>query len=226
MKVGGGYKHDGAFADGRGGGLSADGTSCYGDTGGASRFFPQFEADDPAEVFRYIAKPSRAEKNAGCEDLAQSDGASVAPVASGKVMRCAECRRTHPVAYHGACVRCGGAVALDDAANDGSGRDGCATKANAHPTVKPLALMRWLIRLVTRPGDIVLDPFGGSGTTGAAALLEGRRVILVERDPRYAEIARARLQHAAPTRDRLATMATAPVRVEAPDFGPLFGGAR
>lgn len=191
-----------------------------------SRFFPQFEADDPAEVFRYVAKPSRAEKNAGCEDLAQSDGASVAPVASGKVMRCAECRRTHPVAYHGACVRCGGAVALDDAANDGSGRDGCATKANAHPTVKPLALMRWLIRLVTKPGDIVLDPFGGSGTTGAAALLEGRRVILVERDPRYAEIARARLQHAAPTRDRLATMATAPVRVEAPDFGPLFGGAR
>lgn len=97
---------------------------------------------------------------------------------------------------------------------------------NIHNTVKPLALMRWLIRLVTKPGDIVLDPFGGSGTTGAAALLEGRRVILVERDPRYAEIARARLQHAAPTRDRLATMATAPVRVEAPDFGPLFGGAR
>lgn len=43
---------------------------------------------------------------------------------------------------------------------------------------------------------------------------------------RFAEIARARLQHAAPTRERLATMATAPVRVETPDFGPLFGGSR
>lgn len=95
-----------------------------------------------------------------------------------------------------------------------------------HPTVKPIDLMRWLIRLVTRAGDVVLDPFGGSGTTGVAALAEGRRVILVERDPRFAEIARARLQHAAPTRERLATMATAPVRVETPDFGPLFGGSR
>lgn len=282
---GGAYHHAGAFSAERGGGLSADGSTCYvdpdgtesveawrcepgcavatldaqsggsassdrprfnsarpvtaskgaeaahvtggfSDTGTASRFFPQLDADDPAEVFRYVAKPSRAEKNAGCEDLAQNDGASVAPVASGKVMRCAECRRTHPVAYHGACVRCGGTVALDDAANDGSGRDGCATKANAHPTVKPVALMRWLIRLVTKPGDVVLDPFGGSGTTGVAALAEGRRVILVERDPRFAEIIRARLQHAAPTRERLATMATAPVRVEAPDFGPLFGGAQ
>ena len=201
VKVGGGYKHDGGFADGRGGGLSADGTACYGDTGGASRFFPQFEADYPAEVFRYVAKPSRAEKNAGCEGIPAElsnatgfDGASVA-------WRIGEDGARTPKAVR-------------------------QPVTNSHPTVKPLALMRWLIRLVTKPGDIVLDPFGGSGTTGAAALLEGRRVILVERDPRYAEIARARLQHAAPTRDRLATMATAPVRVEAPDFGPLFGGAR
>jgi hypothetical protein len=93
---------------------------------------------------------------------------------------------------------------------------------NAHNTVKPVALMRWLIRLVTKPGDVVLDPFGGSGTTGVAALAEGHRVILVERDPRFAEIARARLQHTAPTRERLATMATAPVRVDAPDWGDLF----
>ena len=54
------------------------------------------------------------------------------------------------------------------------------------------------MRLVTRPGDVVLDPFGGSGTTGVAAVAEGRRVILVERDPRYAEIARQRCAHATP----------------------------
>ena len=57
------------------------------------------------------------------------------------------------------------------------------------------------MRLVTRPGDVVLDPFGGSGTTGVAAVAEGRRVILVERDPRYAEIARQRCAHATPGTD-------------------------
>ena len=96
-----------------------------------------------------------------------------------------------------------------------------------HPTVKPVDLMRWLIRLVTQPGDVVLDPFCGSATTGVAALLEGRRFIGIERAPdagerAFAPIARARLEHAAPSRERLATMASTPVRVEAADFGPLF----
>ena len=134
VKVGGGYVNDGAFAASRGGGLAADGTACYGDTGTASRYFPQFPADDPdapwnEALFIYAPKPSRAERGAG----------------------------------------------------------------NDHPTVKSVALMRWLIRLVTKPGDVVLDPFGGSGTTGVAALLEGRRVVLIEREPQYAAIARARL---------------------------------
>ena len=81
-----------------------------------------------------------------------------------------------------------------------------SVQGNNHPTVKSISLMRWLIRLVTQPGDVVLDPFGGSGTTGAAALAEGRRVILVERDPRFAEIARQRLEHVTPDMGR-------PVRV-------------
>lgn len=54
-----------------------------------------------------------------------------------------------------------------------------------HPTVKPLALMRYLCRLVTPPGGTVLDPFAGSGTTGAAAVQEGFNVILMEREPEY-----------------------------------------
>ena len=63
----------------------------------------------------------------------------------------------------------------------------------AWPTVKPLDLMRWLIRLVTPPGGLVLDPFAGSGTTGQACALEGFRCILIERDPVAAELTRVRL---------------------------------
>jgi DNA modification methylase len=54
-----------------------------------------------------------------------------------------------------------------------------------HPTVKPVSLMQWLCRLVTPPGGVVLDPFAGSGTTGAAAVLEGFRVVLCEREAEY-----------------------------------------
>jgi site-specific DNA-methyltransferase (adenine-specific) len=68
-----------------------------------------------------------------------------------------------------------------------------ATAANPHPTVKPLALMRWLVGLACPPGGLVLDPFCGSGSTGAAALLEKRRFLGIELDPRYARIARARM---------------------------------
>lgn len=63
----------------------------------------------------------------------------------------------------------------------------------AHPTVKPLDLMRWLVRLVTPPGGTVLDPFAGSGTTGEACVVEGLGCILVERHPPYVELIRARL---------------------------------
>ena len=54
-----------------------------------------------------------------------------------------------------------------------------------HPTVKPIALMQWLARLITPPGGTVLDPFAGSGTTGAACALEGFNVILCEREAEY-----------------------------------------
>lgn len=61
-----------------------------------------------------------------------------------------------------------------------------------HPTVKPLSLMRYLCRLVTPPGGLVLDPFAGSGTTGRAAVLEGFRSILVEQDEHNCQVAAAR----------------------------------
>jgi len=67
-------------------------------------------------------------------------------------------------------------------------------QGNGHPTVKPTELMRYLCRLVTPPGGVVLDPFMGSGSTGKAALLEGFGFIGIEREAEYLEIARGRIQ--------------------------------
>ena len=65
----------------------------------------------------------------------------------------------------------------------------------SHVTVKPVALMRYLVKLVTPAGGLVLDPFGGSGTTGVAAAEDGFRCILMECDPEYAEDIRRRVAH-------------------------------
>lgn len=75
---------------------------------------------------------------------------------------------------------------------------------NNHPTVKPVALMQYLCRLVTQPGGVVLDPFMGSGTTGRACLAEGFGFVGIERDPDYFDLASERMR-----------------RVQL----PLFGGA-
>lgn len=69
-------------------------------------------------------------------------------------------------------------------------------KIEWHPTVKPVELMRYLIRLVAPTGARILDPFAGTGTTGVAAALEGVDCILMEREPTYAKIARARVAEA------------------------------
>ncbi len=77
--------------------------------------------------------------------------------------------------------------------------EGRATEyRNTHPTVKPTALMRWLVRLVTPTGGLVLDPFTGSGSTGKAAMLEERRFLGCELTADYLPIARARIGAAAP----------------------------
>jgi len=72
---------------------------------------------------------------------------------------------------------------------------------NTHPTVKPISLMRWLVRLITPPRGLVLDPFAGSGSTGIAAVLEGRRFLGIEREGKYVDIACARLTHWAQERE-------------------------
>jgi site-specific DNA-methyltransferase (adenine-specific) len=74
------------------------------------------------------------------------------------------------------------------------------TTTNNHPTVKPIALMRYLLKLVTPPNGTTLDPFAGSGTTLAAAIHENFHAIGIELTPEYHPIIQARIQHAQATR--------------------------
>ncbi|EPH6761326.1 DNA-methyltransferase [Cronobacter dublinensis] len=83
-----------------------------------------------------------------------------------------------------------GSAGLNDP-RAGAGRTGGAR--NNHPTVKPVALMKYLCRLITPPGGNVLDPWMGSGSTGRAALEEGFGFIGIEKDPDYVTVASARL---------------------------------
>ena len=89
----------------------------------------------------------------------------------------------------------------------------------AHPTVKNLALMRWLVRLVTPPGGVVLDPFAGSGTTAEAALLEGFTCITIEREPDYLPLIVQRINR---RRDPVAATRAAP---DGPSLFDLLEGA-
>jgi hypothetical protein len=85
-----------------------------------------------------------------------------------------------------------------------AGRDERVTiDGEGHPTVKPLALMRWLVRLITPPGGLILDPFGGSGTTGEAAMLEGFTAVVLDKDP--ASCAKAKVRGHPLVRRRVVT---------------------
>ena len=82
-------------------------------------------------------------------------------------------------------------------------------RANTHPTVKPTALMRWLVKLITPPGGIVLDPFAGSGSTGKAAVLDGFEAVLIERDRQWKPVIAARCAWAEANRPRAQQLALA-----------------
>ena len=122
-----------------------------------------------AARFFYCAKTSTADREEGCEELATSTGAD-------------------------ATSRQEGTAGLDNP-RAGASRTREVVR-NHHPTVKPTELMRHLVRLVTPPGGLVLDPFMGSGSTGKAAILEGARFAGCDLDPAYLEIAAARIAYA------------------------------
>jgi site-specific DNA-methyltransferase (adenine-specific) len=94
-----------------------------------------------------------------------------------------------------------------------------------HPTVKPLDLMQYLVRLVTPKGGLVLDPFAGSGTTGEAAFREGMRAVLIECEAEYLKDIERRLEllMAGPD-ERTFKSQKARQNGKPMDAGPLFGG--
>ncbi len=122
----------------------------------------------PANLY-HCPKPSRRERERGTAGLPTRTGAE-------------------------AVQRREGTAGLDNP-RAGAGRTASEVR-NFHPTVKPVRLMRWLGRLVTPPGGLILDPFCGSGTMGIAASLEGFRYLGAEMSPEYHRIAEARIRHA------------------------------
>ncbi len=79
-------------------------------------------------------------------------------------------------------------------AHQGERNIGCEN--NEHPTVKPIELIAYLVRLTTPPGGKVIDPFGGSGTTGIASILEQKDFTLIEKDENHANLAERRIKYA------------------------------
>lgn len=130
---------------------------------------PSTASEGSASRFFYVAKPSTSEREEGLAHLPKKNGADITN-------------------------------REEDSAGINNPRAGAgrtsAGRANHHPTVKSIALMSWLIKLVSPPGAIVLDPFSGSGTTGVAAVLNGWTFLGIEKEEEYAVIARARIEHA------------------------------
>jgi DNA modification methylase len=134
-----------------------------------------------AARFFYCAKASKADRDDGCKGLEER----VAAV--GNVDESSGRDSTKPGNQYGKGSRNRVEFGLPPT----------IPRRNHHPTVKPTDLMRYLCRLVTPPGGLVLDPFTGSGSTGRGAVLEGFSFIGIEMDPEFVAIAKARI-HAAP----------------------------
>jgi len=148
----------------------------YGEFGGGkSEYFGQGEKDGfgSAARFFYCAKASKADRDEGCEELEECEKNTSKSYGDQSEYQC------------------------PDGANR-VGNKGTSIARNHHPTVKPTALMRYLCRLVTPPGGIVLDPFMGSGSTGKAAVLENFNFIGIEREPEYMKIAKRRIHAVQP----------------------------
>ena len=142
-----------------------------------SGLMPAYGDEGSASRYFYCPKTSAEERNRGLESF------TAKPMAWGNQAK-AELKRGN----------------LDFKGNqgDGSKHNKVAMRLNTHPTVKPQELMKYLCRLVTPKGGVVLDPFMGSGSTGMAAKDEGFDFIGIEKEKEYFEIAEARIKVSSP----------------------------
>jgi site-specific DNA-methyltransferase (adenine-specific) len=138
---------------------------------------PGYGDSGGASRFFYVAKASKRDRNEGLEELEAKSAAEM----TGRKEGSAGLVMKH--------------VDGSDKANAYAGTTGSA-RQNFHPTVKPTALMRYLIKLVTPPGGTVLDPFTGSGSTGKAALLDAFQFVGIELTEEYLPIIEGRLKWA------------------------------
>lgn len=162
-----------------GGGDSA----VYADTGGVSRFFQTFEADPKLPWF-YYTKITTKERNQDLEGLPEKTVQEANPFFDGNA-RCITCGL--PKMTVGPTCQCDHPVWQPT--------EGTKAK-NYHPTVKPLSLCRYFVRLVTPKGGHVLDPFCGSGSTLVAAVEEGCTATGIEREVDYVQLAQTRQRNA------------------------------
>lgn len=131
----------------------------------ASKIMTVYADEGGASRFFYCAKSSKSERNKGLEDFDEKFF-SMRPQSTTE----------------------------ESDRGDLTSRLNAKKSANHHPTVKPLKLMRYLVKMVTPPSGIVLDCFGGSGTTGIACKMEGFNYVLIEREKEYCDIAEARIK--------------------------------
>ncbi len=154
----------------------------------------------PANVYQ-CPKPTRTEREAGCEGL--------------------QCRTAAE-----AVDRAEGSAGMESP-RAGAGRTAKGGIKNHHPTVKPIGVLRWLVRMVTPPGGVVLDPFNGSGSTGCACALEGFDYIGIDMEAEYIKISEARIKwwhdQRTPTAAEAKAMDSAGRRPAKPQQIGLFG---
>lgn len=175
--------HDGSPAvlalfpqtDGQAGAITGDEPSAkprnsMSDFSGHHAAEPRGDTGSAARFF-YCAKADTLERNTGCEELPDS-------ILARSCQAQAQTDRGETVQH-----------------SSGAYNKARITRNN-HPTVKPITLMAHLVRLVTPPGGVVLDPFMGSGSTGVAAIRHGFRFIGIEMTPEYHTIATHRITHA------------------------------
>jgi site-specific DNA-methyltransferase (adenine-specific) len=172
----------------------------YGDEGGASRFFycPKASKKDrdegmPESVPQFTGRPRREDGSVIYKETHAEEWAEAMAKKERKDKTSLAGAEEKLQQLNGAKVIKGRDAGQDSRSVAHKARP--TARMNIHPTVKPTELMKYLIRLVTPKGGVVLDPFMGSGSTGKAAVREGMEFIGIEREEEYYEIAKQRIEN-------------------------------